>query len=89
MTEILGHLQSESDTQRILLGSTRKYSMHDAIHYQPVLTQGKGDRPTAVPPGWKNLAFTGQFCELPDYVVFTLEYSIRSAQTAVYSLFET
>jgi oleate hydratase len=28
----------------------------------------------------------GQFCELPDDVVFTVEYSIRSAQTAVYAL---
>jgi oleate hydratase len=34
----------------------------------------------------KNLAFTGQYVELPDDVVFTVEYSIRSAQTAVYSL---
>jgi oleate hydratase len=35
---------------------------------------------------WKNLAFMGQFCELPEDVVFTVEYSIRSAQTAVYAL---
>ena len=33
-----------------------------------------------------NLAFIGQVCELSDDVVFTVEYSIRSAQTAVYSL---
>ena len=39
-----------------------------------------------VPQGSRNLAFTGQFCELPDDVVFTVEYSIRSAQTAVYAL---
>jgi len=39
-----------------------------------------------VPKGSKNLAFIGQFCELPDDVVFTVEYSVRSAQTAVYSL---
>jgi myosin-crossreactive antigen len=31
-------------------------------------------------------AFIVQFCELPDDVVFTVEYSIRSAQTAVYAL---
>ena len=34
----------------------------------------------------KNLAFIGQFCEIPEDVVFTVEYSIRSAQIAVYSL---
>jgi oleate hydratase len=28
----------------------------------------------------------GQFCELPEDVVFTVEYSIRSAQTAVCAL---
>ena len=39
-----------------------------------------------VDEGSKNLAFVGQYCELPDDVVFTVEYSVRSAQTAVYSL---
>jgi len=32
------------------------------------------------------MAFVGQFCEIPDDVVFTVEYSVRAAQTAVYSL---
>jgi len=35
--------------------------------------------------GSTNLAFLGQFAELPDDVVFTVEYSVRSAQIAVYS----
>lgn len=46
----------------------------------------KGDRPPVRPTGTTNLAFIGQYCELPDDVVFTVEYSVRSAQTAVYSL---
>ena len=50
------------------------------------LRREKGDRPQIVPRGSRNLAFIGQFCELPDDVVFTVEYSIRSAQTAVYAL---
>jgi len=50
------------------------------------LRRRKGDRPQVVPPGSSNLAFMGQFCEMPEDVVFTVEYSIRSAQTAVYSL---
>ena len=50
------------------------------------LRRKDGDRPNIVPKGWTNLAFIGQFCELPDDVVFTVEYSVRSAQTAVYSL---
>ncbi len=34
------------------------------------------------------MAFMGQFCEVPDDVVFTVEYSIRSAQLAVYGLLD-
>jgi oleate hydratase len=47
------------------------------------LPRAKGERPDVVPEGSRNLAFIGQFRELPDDVVFTVEYSIRSAQTAV------
>jgi oleate hydratase len=50
------------------------------------LPRDRGDRPQVLPKGSTNLAFMGQFCELPDDVVFTVEYSIRSAQTAVQSL---
>jgi oleate hydratase len=45
-----------------------------------------GDRPLPVPPGSRNLAFVSQFVEIPDDVVFTVEYSVRAAQTAVYGL---
>jgi len=45
-----------------------------------------GDRPLVVPTGSTNLAFLGQFAEQPDDVVLTVEYSIRSAMTAVYTL---
>jgi oleate hydratase len=48
----------------------------------------RGDRPDVLPKGWKNLAFTGQFCEQPDDVVFTVEYSVRSAANAVYGLLD-
>jgi oleate hydratase len=36
--------------------------------------------------GTASFAFIGQYCEIPDDVVFTVEYSVRSAQTAVFSL---
>jgi oleate hydratase len=47
----------------------------------------RGDRPLPVPRGAQNLAFVSQFVEIPDDVVFTVEYSVRAAQTAVYELF--
>ena len=85
MIEILGYLQSESETQRVLSGSICIPCMMPFITSQ-FLPRIKGDRPQVVPAGWKKLAFIGQFCELADDVVFTIEYSVRSAQTAVYSL---
>ena len=44
------------------------------------------DRPQPVPLGSKNLAFISQFVEIPDDVVFTVEYSVRVAQMAVYKM---
>ena len=43
-----------------------------------------GDRPEVIPEGSVNLAFLGQFCEIKDDCVFTVEYSVRSAIMAVY-----
>ena len=45
----------------------------------------KGDRPEVIPEGSVNLAFLGQYCEIKDDCVFTVEYSVRSAIMAVYS----
>ncbi|WP_035356474.1 oleate hydratase [Edaphobacter aggregans] len=85
MTEIMGHLRIEADARKILETCTCIPCMMPFITSQ-FLRRAKGDRPQVVPERSKNLAFIGQFCELPDDVVFTVEYSIRSAQTAVYSL---
>ena len=46
----------------------------------------RGDRPPPVPEGSRNFAFISQFVEIPDDVVFTVEYSVRAAQIAVYEL---
>jgi oleate hydratase len=50
------------------------------------LVRSPGDRPEIVPEGSTNLAFIGQFCEQPLDTVFTVEYSVRAAQTAVFTL---
>jgi oleate hydratase len=49
----------------------------------------RGDRPDVVPSGATNFAFLGQFAEAPKDCVFTVEYSVRTAQMAAYGLFET
>lgn len=47
-----------------------------------------GDRPLPVPPGTKNFAFISQFVEIPQDTVFTVEFSVRAAQMAVYQLLD-
>ncbi|NRR29572.1 oleate hydratase [Oxalobacteraceae bacterium] len=50
------------------------------------MPRAKSDRPLPVPPNSRNLAFVSQFVEVADDVVFTVEYSVRAAQMAVYQL---
>ena len=52
------------------------------------MPRGPADRPAVVPKGARNFAFLGQFCEVPDDTVFTVEYSVRTAQMAVYELLD-
>ena len=85
MTEIMGHLRIDTDSKKILETCTCIPCMMPFITSQ-FLRRAEGDRPKVIPEGLTNLAFIGQFCEIPDDVVFTVEYSIRSAQMAVYSL---
>jgi oleate hydratase len=86
LEEVLGHLHFvESDKAAILESSNVIPCVMPYITSQ-FLVRKAGDRPHVVPKGSKNLAFIGQFSELPDDVVFTVEYSVRSAQTAVYAL---
>jgi len=86
LTEILGHLRFQVAAPRILDSAICIPCMMPFITSQ-FLRREAGDRPQVIPAGSKNLAFIGQFCELPEDVVFTVEYSIRSAQTAVQALF--
>ena len=46
-----------------------------------------GDRPQVIPQGSQNFAFLGQFVEIEDDVVFTVEYSVRGAMLAIYEFF--
>lgn len=44
------------------------------------------DRPEVVPKGSTNFAMISQYVEIKDDMVFTEEYSVRAARTAVYKL---
>lgn len=89
LTELLHHLHFEDEIDSI---------MEDVVNVIPTMMpyvdalfqpRSKGDRPPVVPKNSKNLALLGQFVEIPKDMVFTEEYSIRSARLAVYTLMKS
>jgi oleate hydratase len=84
LEEVLGHLRFE-EAPRILDGSIVIPALMPYITSQ-FLVRSHGDRPDVVPEKSTNLAFIGQYAEVPDDVVFTVEYSVRTAWTAVAGL---
>ena len=85
VAEVLGHLRIEAEAAGILQTCTCIPCMMPFITTQ-FMPRRRGARPQVLPAGTRNLAFIGQFVELPLDVVFTVEYSIRSAQVAVHGL---
>jgi oleate hydratase len=85
LIELCSHLGFGAQLPRILASTTCIPCMMPYVTSQ-FLVRHEGDRPRVVPEGSTNLAFIGQFCEIEDDVVFTVEYSVRSAQMAVYKL---
>jgi oleate hydratase len=85
LTEILGHLGITDEAPSILASAICIPCMMPFITSQ-FLPRRAGDRPQVIPAGTGHLALLGQYCELADDVVFTVEYSIRSAQVAVCAL---
>jgi oleate hydratase len=85
LAELLGHLRFDDHAEKIIGAANCIPCMMPMITSQ-FMPRSPGDRPLVRPIGTSNFAFIGQFCEIPDDVVFTVEYSVRSAQTAVYSV---
>jgi oleate hydratase len=82
LTELYGHLRFDRDA------SATENCIPCRMPYitSMFMPRRPEDRPAPVPPGTKNLAFISQFVEIADDVVFTVEYSVRAAQMAVYAL---
>jgi oleate hydratase len=82
LRELCGHLRFDPDT--VASGNCIPCRMpYITSMFMPRM---RSDRPLPVPRGSRNLAFISQFVEIPDDVVFTVEYSVRAAQMAVYEL---
>ncbi|WP_328394158.1 oleate hydratase [Nocardia sp. NBC_00416] len=84
LEEVLSHLAIDK-RERIIENSIVIPALMPYITSQ-FLVRARGDRPEVVPAGSTNLAFIGQYAEAPDDVVFTVEYSVRTAQVAVATL---
>ncbi|MEU6998127.1 oleate hydratase [Nonomuraea sp. NPDC046570] len=85
LTELVRQLGFEDDLEEIRRTTKVIPVMMPYItsQFQP---RGVDDRPLVVPKGAANFAFLGQFTEIPEDVVFTVEYSVRGAMHAVYGL---
>lgn len=87
LIEVCSHLRFAASLPKILETATCIPCLMPFIG-SGFLPREPGDRPQIVPEGYANFAFIGQFCEIPDDVVFTVEYSVRSARAAVIDLLE-
>lgn len=90
LTELFAHMQISELMKPVLEAGD--------INCKPVsmpfidslfMPRNRGDRPAVIPKGATNFAFLGQFSDIPHDVVFTVEYSTRSAMMAAYNYYET
>jgi oleate hydratase len=85
LAELLYHCGLKDKMDRILAHSSVSTAMMPYITSQ-FMPRKITDRPKVIPEGCVNLAFIGQFVELPLDVVFTVETSVRTALMAVWGL---
>jgi oleate hydratase len=80
LRELCGHLRFDLDT----VASANCIPCRMPYITSMFMPRLRTDRPLPIPHSSHNLAFISQFVEIPDDVVFTVEYSVRAAQMAVY-----
>ena len=82
LQELCGHLRFDAQT----VSSANCIPCRMPYITSMFMPRMRDDRPPPVPRDSKNFAFISQFVEIPGDVVFTVEYSVRAAQMAVYEL---
>jgi oleate hydratase len=83
LQELCGHLNFDSDTVTAAICIPCRMPYITSMFMPRALS----DRPLPVPNGSKNFAFVSQFVEIPEDVVFTVEYSVRAAQIELNNAF--
>ena len=84
LAELCGHLRFDLDT----VATANCIPCRMPYITSMFMPRMRSDRPLPVPRNSRNFAFISQFVEIADDVVFTVEYSVRAAQMAVYELLE-
>ncbi len=82
LRELCGHLRFDVET----VASANCIPCRMPYITSMFMPRIRSDRPLPVPRESKNFAFISQFVEIADDTVFTVEYSVRAAQMAVYEL---
>lgn len=85
LTEILYHFNLLDMKDEVLAHAHVSTCMMPYITSQ-FMPRTETDRPRVVPEGCTNIAFIGQYVEVPGDVVFTIETSVRTPLEAVYQL---
>lgn len=88
LTELIQHLhfdKYENEIKESVINVIPTMMPYIDSLFQP---RKKPDRPFVVPANSTNFAMISQFVEIPEDMVFTEEYSVRAARTAVYTLLD-
>lgn len=85
LVELISHLGWADELPSLLAGAN---CIPCRLPYttSQFMPRARGDRPPVIPDGTARLAVVGQYCEIPDDVVYTVEYSVHAARLAVQSL---
>ncbi len=84
--ELIHHLHFEEELDEIMdtvINVIPCMMPYTDAQFQP---RAMSDRPPVIPKGSTNFAMVSQFVEIAEDMVFTEEYSVRAARTAVYGL---
>jgi len=84
--ELLFHMGLESRIPEVLSHTVNVIPALMPYITSQFMPRVKGDRPDVIPAGSENFAFLGQYAEVANDCVFTVEYSVRTAMMAVYGL---
>lgn len=85
LVELFSHLGLQAEMAALLAGAN---CIPCRLPYttSQFMPRARGDRPPVLPPGTVRFAVVGQYCEIPDDVVYTVEYSVHGARRAVTAL---